>query len=110
VIPEEERLGRYAELAVRIGANLQPGQILTISSEPGKEPLARAIAVLQSSGSSRLCRRLWRRRIPACITHETADVGYSCNRERERSTRNKRYDHSSRAMGFTWSLGPFTQR
>jgi aminopeptidase len=33
-----------AELAVRLGANVQPGQIVAISSEPGKEPLARAIA------------------------------------------------------------------
>jgi aminopeptidase len=33
-----------AELAVRLGANLQPGQILSISSEPGKEDLARAVA------------------------------------------------------------------
>src|SRR5665213_2367903 len=33
-----------AQLAVRLGANVQPGQIVAISSEPGKEPLARAIA------------------------------------------------------------------
>jgi aminopeptidase len=33
-----------AKLAVRFGANVQPGQIVAISSEPGKEPLARAIA------------------------------------------------------------------
>jgi aminopeptidase len=33
-----------AELAVRFGANLQPGQILAISTEPGKEDLARAVA------------------------------------------------------------------
>jgi aminopeptidase len=33
-----------AEVAVALGANLQPGQILGISSEPGKEDLARAIA------------------------------------------------------------------
>jgi aminopeptidase len=33
-----------AELAVRFGANVQPGQIVTITSEPGKELLARAIA------------------------------------------------------------------
>ncbi|MGI8714489.1 MAG: aminopeptidase [Solirubrobacteraceae bacterium] len=33
-----------AELAVRLGANVQPGQIVAISSEPGKESLARAIA------------------------------------------------------------------
>ena len=34
---------RLAELVVKFGANLQPGQILTLSSEPGKEQLARAI-------------------------------------------------------------------
>jgi aminopeptidase len=33
-----------AELIVRFGANVQPGQIVAISSEPGKEPLARAVA------------------------------------------------------------------
>ncbi len=33
-----------AKLAVRFGANLQPGQILAIASEPGKELLARAVA------------------------------------------------------------------
>ena len=33
-----------AELAVVLGANLQRGQILCLSSEPGKEQLARAIA------------------------------------------------------------------
>jgi aminopeptidase len=33
-----------AELAVRFGANVQPGQIVAISSEPGKERLTRAIA------------------------------------------------------------------
>lgn len=39
-----EVLERLANLAVGFGANLQPGQILAISSEPGKEPLTRAIA------------------------------------------------------------------
>ena len=33
-----------AELAVRFGANVQPGQIVAVASEPGKESLARAIA------------------------------------------------------------------
>ncbi len=33
-----------AELIVRFGANVQPDQIVTISSEPGKEPLTRAVA------------------------------------------------------------------
>ena len=37
-------LERLADLAVKFGANVQPGQILTVSSEPGKEPLARAVA------------------------------------------------------------------
>jgi aminopeptidase len=35
---------RLAELAVRVGANVQPGQILAVGSEPGMEPLARAVA------------------------------------------------------------------
>jgi aminopeptidase len=35
---------RLAEIAVRLGANVQPGQVLAISSEPGKEALTRAIA------------------------------------------------------------------
>jgi aminopeptidase len=33
-----------AEVVVRLGANVQPGQIVAVSSEPGKEHLARAIA------------------------------------------------------------------
>ncbi len=41
---ESQYLIKLADLTVRFGANLQPGQILAISSEPGKEPLARAIA------------------------------------------------------------------
>src|ERR1700759_1359616 len=36
-------LTALAELAVRHGANVQPGQIVALASEPGKEPLARAI-------------------------------------------------------------------
>jgi aminopeptidase len=39
-----EYIRPLAELAVRFGANVQPGQIVAVSSEPGKEPLARAIA------------------------------------------------------------------
>jgi aminopeptidase len=33
-----------AELAVRFGANVQPGQIVDLHSEPGKETVARAVA------------------------------------------------------------------
>ena len=33
-----------AELVVRFGANVQRGQVVAVSSEPGKEPLTRAVA------------------------------------------------------------------
>jgi aminopeptidase len=41
---DDATLERLAELAVGFGANLQRGQILTVSCEPGKERLARAVA------------------------------------------------------------------
>jgi len=41
---EAQYTAALAELVVRFGANVQPGQIVAISSEPGKEPIARAIA------------------------------------------------------------------
>ncbi len=37
-------LDRYAELLVGFGANVQPGQIVEVRSDIGKEPLTRAIA------------------------------------------------------------------
>ncbi len=37
-------LDRFAALAVRFGANVQPGQVVAISCEPGKEEVVRAIA------------------------------------------------------------------
>ncbi|HWF35857.1 MAG TPA: aminopeptidase [Solirubrobacteraceae bacterium] len=43
-MPEPETIRSLAELVVRLGANVQPGQILALSSEPGKEDLARAVA------------------------------------------------------------------
>jgi aminopeptidase len=39
-----EYLRPLAELIVRFGANVQPGQIVAVSSEPGKEELTRAVA------------------------------------------------------------------
>lgn len=39
-----DKVNALAELAVRFGANVQPGQIVGLGSEPGKEELARAIA------------------------------------------------------------------
>ncbi len=37
-------LAALADLIVRFGANIQPDQIVSISCEPGKEPLAREVA------------------------------------------------------------------
>lgn len=42
--PSSAPIRRLADLIVRFGANVQPGQIVAISSEPGKEPLAREVA------------------------------------------------------------------
>lgn len=39
-----DRIRALAELIVEVGANVQPGQIVVLASEPGKEPLARAVA------------------------------------------------------------------
>jgi aminopeptidase len=41
---DPERLRRYADLIVGFGANLQPGQVLALGGEPGKEEAVRAIA------------------------------------------------------------------
>jgi aminopeptidase len=43
-LTESDRTKALAELVVRLGANVQPGQVVALSSEPGKEALARAIA------------------------------------------------------------------
>jgi aminopeptidase len=40
----EERVAAIAELAVGIGANVQAGQIVAISAEPGQELISRAVA------------------------------------------------------------------
>jgi aminopeptidase len=44
IAPPDRHVRSLAELAVRLGANVQPGQVVGVSSEPGKEPLARAVA------------------------------------------------------------------
>ncbi len=41
-----DRVARLAELMVRFGANVQPGQVVSVSTEPGKEELTRAVAEL----------------------------------------------------------------
>jgi aminopeptidase len=39
-----ERVAAIAELALGVGANVQAGQIVAISAEPGQEPISRAVA------------------------------------------------------------------
>jgi aminopeptidase len=41
---DDSTLARFAELVVRFAANVQPGQIVAIGTEPGKLELTRAIA------------------------------------------------------------------
>jgi aminopeptidase len=41
---DEATLERFADLVVSFAANVQPGQIVAVGAEPGKEPLARALA------------------------------------------------------------------
>ena len=44
MIPATELVDGLAELAVEVGANVQPGQIVTVAAEVGQEELVRAIA------------------------------------------------------------------
>nr|MDQ6915033.1 aminopeptidase [Actinomycetota bacterium] len=39
-----QELDRFADLVVGFAANVQPGQVVALGTEPGKEPLTRAIA------------------------------------------------------------------
>src|SRR5438105_15527806 len=41
---DEATLRRYADLLVTFGANVQPGQIVSIGTEPGKEQMTRLLA------------------------------------------------------------------
>ena len=41
---DDETLRRFAELVVGFGANVQPGQVVAVGCEPGKERVTRAIA------------------------------------------------------------------
>jgi aminopeptidase len=43
-VTPEERLARYARLAVEVGINLQPGQLVRVAGHPDHLPLVRAIA------------------------------------------------------------------
>src|SRR4051812_9387178 len=41
---DDVTLARFAELAVDFGANVQPGQVVSLAGAPGKERLVRALA------------------------------------------------------------------
>ncbi len=49
----DERLERYARLAVEVAVNLQPGQFLRISAEPEHLPLVRAIGRIADERGAR---------------------------------------------------------
>jgi aminopeptidase len=42
-LPDPDLLERYSRLVVEFGANVQPGQVVVVGCEPGKEAVARAI-------------------------------------------------------------------
>jgi len=69
---------RYARLIVRFGANVQEGQIVAVSTEPGKEELTRAIAAEAYRAGARFVDvssfDLHVKR--ARILHATSDLGY----------------------------------
>jgi aminopeptidase len=56
---DDATLERLADLAVGFGANLQPGQILSVACEPGKEPLVRAIAAQAYQRGARFVDVTW---------------------------------------------------
>jgi aminopeptidase len=55
----EETLKRLADLAVHVGANVQPGQIVAVSCEPGKEHMTRAVAEAAYKAGARFVDVTW---------------------------------------------------
>src|SRR2546423_8483037 len=50
---DQRMLERFADLAVTVGSNMQPGQILCIEAETGMEPIVRAVAESAYAGGAR---------------------------------------------------------
>jgi len=50
---------KLADLAVHVGANVQPGQIVSVASEPGKEYLTRAVAEAAYKAGARFVDVQW---------------------------------------------------
>jgi len=56
----EQKLERYAELAVKVGLNLQPGQRLLIVANPLESaPLVRSVTTCAYQNGCRLVTVLW---------------------------------------------------
>jgi len=55
----EQNLRRYAELAVKIGVNVQPGQRVMITASLANAPLARQIAISAYQAGARLVDVIW---------------------------------------------------
>jgi aminopeptidase len=56
---DDATLARYADLVVGFGANVQPGQIVAIGCEPGKEYLVRALAAAAYRRGARFVDVAW---------------------------------------------------
>src|SRR3954467_2119442 len=52
-------VSRLADLAVHVGANVQPDQVVSVSSEPGKEYLTRAVAEAAYKAGARFVDVQW---------------------------------------------------
>jgi len=59
-VTSDERLDRYARLAVEVAVNLQPGQFLRISAEPEHLPLVRAIGRVAYERGARYVETMYR--------------------------------------------------
>ena len=60
VVSPDERLERYARLAVEVGVNLAPGQVLRVSAEPEHVDLVRAIARIAYETGARFVETVYR--------------------------------------------------
>jgi len=58
-VTPDERLARYARLAVEVGINLQPGQLLRVAGHPDHLPLVRAIAEVAYERGARYVEALY---------------------------------------------------
>jgi aminopeptidase len=55
----DETISKLADLAVHVGANVQPDQVVSVNSEPGKEYLTRAVAASAYKAGARFVDVQW---------------------------------------------------